>query len=68
MVAPVLHRKWAREYLTRAQHAGSHTRKCQYLQLAISNTVYARKLEGQEEDPNNETKEGSAHRRPAPKN
>jgi hypothetical protein len=45
MIAAMIHRKWAREYLARAQYAKSRGRQCWYLQLAVNNTVRARMLE-----------------------
>lgn len=45
MIAPIVHRKWAREFLARAEHAHDHSRKCRYLRLAVRNTVCAWKLE-----------------------
>jgi hypothetical protein len=45
MVTPVVHRKWAREYLARAERAPQRTLKRRYLQLAVSNTVCAHRLE-----------------------
>jgi hypothetical protein len=67
MDTPVLHRKWAREYLTRAEHARSNARKCRFLQLAVRNTVDARKLEAQMDGPSNDRKVGSARRGQTPK-
>lgn len=67
MDAPVLHRKWAREYLTRAEHARSGARRRRFLQLAINNTVDARKLESQMDGPSSERKMGSARRGQTPK-
>ena len=61
MNTPVLHRKWAREYLTRAEHARSNARKRSFLQLAVNNTVSARKLEAQMDGSSNE-RMGPAHR------
>jgi hypothetical protein len=45
MIAATMHRRWAREYLTCAQHAKNRDRKRRYLRLAVTNTVCARKLE-----------------------
>jgi hypothetical protein len=45
MIAATIHRRWAREYLARAQHAKNRDRKRRYLQLAVTNTVCARNLE-----------------------
>jgi hypothetical protein len=68
MVTPVLHRKWAREYLARAEEAQSRTRKCQYLRLAVSNTVCARKLESETtERATQDMEAGSAEDSPTPK-
>ena len=66
MITPVLHRRWARECLARAQTAPQPTRKRHYLRLAVSNTVRAHRLEAQGEQcsvaPANghEKEEGSA--------
>jgi hypothetical protein len=45
MVAPVIHRKWAREFLARADRASSRDRKLGLLRLAVDNTVRAINLE-----------------------
>lgn len=45
MIAAAIHRRWAREYLVRAQHAKNADRKRRYLRLAVTNTVCARQLE-----------------------
>jgi hypothetical protein len=45
MVSPVVHRKWAREYLARAERAPKRNLKRRYLRLAVSNTVCAHRLE-----------------------
>ena len=47
MVTPVVHRKWAREYLARAERVPQSTLKRRYLELAVSNTVCAHRLEAQ---------------------
>ena len=64
MVTPVLHRRWAREYLARAERTPQHSRKRHYLRLAVSNTVCAHRLEGERHaaGPANghEREEGSA--------
>jgi hypothetical protein len=49
MITPVLHRRWAREYLARAERTPQHNRKRHYLRLAVSNTVRAHRLEVQSE-------------------
>ena len=49
MVTPVMHRKWAREYLARAEQAPDRTRKLQFLRLAVSNSVRAQRLEAEVE-------------------
>jgi hypothetical protein len=68
MITPVLHRKLARGYLTRAEHARSRARRCRYLRLAISNTICARELEALEEEPSDEVNEEVANERPPPRN
>ena len=45
MISPVIRRKWAREYLARAQHAQSRGRKLHFLRLAVRNSVHAQNLE-----------------------
>lgn len=45
-MTPTLHRKWAREYLDRADGAHRPALKLRYLRLAVDNTVCAWKLEG----------------------
>jgi len=47
MMSPVIHRKWAREYLARAVDARSRTRKLSLLRLAVSNSVRAQILEAE---------------------
>jgi hypothetical protein len=49
MITPMLHRRWAREYLARAEGTPRHNRKRHYLRLAVSNTVCAHRLEAQAE-------------------
>lgn len=44
-MTPTLHRKWAREFLDRADSAYPPTLKRRYLRLAVDNTVCALKLE-----------------------
>lgn len=69
MVAPVLHRKWARKYLAHAEQAHDYSRKCRYLQLAIRNTVCAWKLEEADmiQREAEEDSSGSAEDSPTPK-
>jgi hypothetical protein len=45
MVTPMLHRKWAREYLAHAERTPQLSRKRRYLRLAVGNTVCAHRLE-----------------------
>ena len=47
MMSPVIHRKWAREYLARAQQARGRSRKLDLLRLAVSNSVRAQILEAE---------------------
>jgi hypothetical protein len=49
MVTPMLHRRWAREYLAHAERTPQPDRKRRYLRLAVSNTVCAHRLEAREE-------------------
>jgi hypothetical protein len=68
MVAPVLHRKWAREYLAHAEQAHDYSRKCRYLQLAVRNTVCAWNLEAEEIERESEVNSsGPAEDSPTPK-
>jgi hypothetical protein len=64
MVTPVLHRRWAREYLARAERTSQPRRKRHYLRLAVSNTVCAHRLEGERHAAaqTNEQKEGGSAR------
>ena len=41
---------WAREFLVQAQETPNRNRKVKYLQLAVSNSVQARRLEGDSEE------------------
>ena len=45
MMSPVIHRRWAREYLVRAQQATSRRRGLELLRLAVSNNIRAQELE-----------------------
>jgi hypothetical protein len=45
MLGSALHRRWAREFLARAQDAPSRQRKLHLLKLAVSNSVRAQILE-----------------------
>ena len=45
MLPAVVHRKWAREFLDRAQSADSRTGKLKYLRLAVDNTLRAQTVE-----------------------
>ena len=47
MMSPMIHRKWAREYLARAQQAQGRSRKLGLLRLAVSNSVRAQILEAE---------------------
>lgn len=46
-MSPVIHRKWAREYLHRAQRAPSRRRALALLRLAVSNSIRAQDLEAE---------------------
>jgi hypothetical protein len=48
-LSPVIHRKWAREFLARAEAASDRRRKLGYLKLAVSNSVRAQSLEAKQE-------------------
>ena len=60
MIAATIHRRWAREYLARAQHATSRDRKRRYLRLAVTNTVCARKLEKRAHESGDPASDGPA--------
>jgi hypothetical protein len=47
MMSPVIHRRWAREYLARAQRATSRRRGLDLLRLAVSNNIRAQELEAE---------------------
>lgn len=47
MMSPVIHRRWAREYLVRAQQATSRRRGLDLLRLAVSNNIRAQELEAE---------------------
>lgn len=52
MLRSTMHRKWAREYLDRAERVTTRRRKLDYLRLAVCNSVRAHALEtkqGEEE-------------------
>ena len=66
MIAATIHRRWAREYLARAQHAKNRDRKRRYLRLAVTNTVCARKLEKRTHESGASTNDEPAEDRPAP--
>ncbi len=62
MITPMLHRRWAREYLARADRTQQPNQKRRYLRLAVSNTVHAHRLETQalSRPANRQEKKGSA--------
>jgi hypothetical protein len=47
MLPAIIHRKWAREYLARAEQAPGRRRKLTYLRLAITNSVRAQYIESE---------------------
>ena len=47
MVSAVIHRRWAREYLCRAERAMSRDKKRRFLRLAVNNCVRAQTLESE---------------------
>jgi hypothetical protein len=51
MITPVVYRKWAREYLTRAERAPRPRQKRHFLRLAVSSTVCAQRLEAWNDAP-----------------
>jgi hypothetical protein len=68
MITPVLHRKWAREFLIRAEREPTRARKCRYLRLAVNNTICAHKLEAQPDDEMKDGREkGSTDTEPTPR-
>jgi hypothetical protein len=48
-LSPVIYRKWAREFLARADAASDRKRKLDYLKLAVTNSMRAQTLESEEE-------------------
>jgi hypothetical protein len=49
MLSATIHRRWAREYLARAEQAPSRRRKLNYLRLAVANSVRAQNFESEVE-------------------
>jgi hypothetical protein len=49
MLSATIHRKWAREYLARAEQVPSRRRKLNYLRLAVTNSVCAQNIESESE-------------------
>jgi hypothetical protein len=47
MLPAAVHRRWAREFLARAQEAPSQAHKVKYLRLAVSNSVRAQTVEAE---------------------
>ena len=45
MINAAIHRRWAREFLDRAQQAEARSRKLQYLRLAVNNCACAQAME-----------------------
>jgi hypothetical protein len=45
MINAAIHRRWAREFLDRAQQAQIRSRKLQYLRLAVNNCACAQAME-----------------------
>ena len=45
----VIHRRWAREFLHRAERASSRRRKADFLRLVVSNTVRAQAVEAEDQ-------------------
>jgi hypothetical protein len=57
----VIHRKWAREFLVRAQQAPSREQAVKYLQLAVSNAICAEHLQAEDDsshEPTADKREG----------
>jgi hypothetical protein len=69
MITPVLHRRWAREYLARAERTQQPSQKRCYLRLAVSNTVCAHRLEAKQHAApvDGDERKGSAMNRLTPK-
>jgi len=63
MITPVVHRRWAREFLARAERTPKANLKRRYLRLAVSNTVCAHRLEAQDPAAEEQEKNGSAMNR-----
>jgi len=51
MLPATIHRRWAREFLARAQEAPNRDRQVKYLRLAVSNSVCAKTLEAEAAAP-----------------
>jgi hypothetical protein len=47
MLSATIHRRWAREYLARAEQAPNRRRKLNYLRLAVTNSVRAQNIESE---------------------
>jgi len=54
MMSPALHRRWAREFLARAQQATSRRRGRDFLRLAVSNSIRAQELEAEAKSESSE--------------
>ena len=65
MITPVLHRRWAREYLARAERTPQRSQKRRFLRLAVSNTVCAHRLEAQRVRPDAAPTNGQTQKGPA---
>jgi len=49
MLSATIHRRWAREYLARAEQAPNRRRKLNYLRLAVANSIRAQNIETEPE-------------------
>ena len=54
MLPAAIHRRWAEEFVARAQNAQSRKRAVNYMRLAVSNCVRALYLEAKEEHPSHQ--------------
>jgi hypothetical protein len=66
MINAAIHRRWAREFLDRAQQAQTRSRKLQYLRLAVNNSVRAQAMEagGSQASMNSGAEESRPRRTP----
>jgi hypothetical protein len=59
MLPATMHRRWAREYLDRADRAATRDDKLKYLQLAVRNTMRAQVIDDESSRPEQAEQEES---------